>query len=151
MQGLHIGPALGALRQHLRGPADHRKGIGVDDRALAQNPCLAGQMVVQDRQALAHQLAARLLHIGLGFLVLTGRIAIGHEQRVETGMQVAGEEAGPAVQFRRAACAGRAGQIRFGMLVRQIVQDGAGLRQDPAVILDQGGHRTRRVHRQQLL
>lgn len=151
VQVLDVGIGAQTSRQELRGPADHREGIGVDDGSSAlKDEIPAVEVALEMGKLLGDQFVTGFYDGPLRGFALIGGVSIGHEDRPEGGMNVGCEEGGPAMRLGFGPRAFAAAQPSLWMLPCQIIEDRAGLCQGPAVILAESGHGARRIDRAKL-
>ena len=92
-----VGKSFQALRQHGRRPVQHRRRVGIDDRALVtDDPGPPLELPLKQGELTPHEVEPRLLHLpDCGRLVSSW-----HENGPEGGMEIAGKKGGPSRQIR---------------------------------------------------
>lgn len=148
MQRLYVGILYQAAWQESYRPTDHRKGISVDDRASSIKDKLPPfEVTIQKTKLLCHKPMPCLHYRPPSLVASESRVALRHKDRPEGGVNVRGEKGGPTARLSLSAYSVAATERSLGVLVRQIIEDRAGLRQNPAVILTKRWYSACRIER----
>mmetsp|Transcript_11322 Transcript_11322/g.32141 ORF Transcript_11322/g.32141 Transcript_11322/m.32141 type:complete len:252 (+) Transcript_11322:75-830(+) len=145
-EGLEVGVLSIAAFDHLDAPANHGKGLGIDDCAgLANNPLTTSEPFVENLQAVGEEGAASLLDFAEIVLLRASGVLLGVKVETRRFLQFSGQECRPLQELGLGERIVVAEQVFAAGTTRYVLKDRHVLGDNLAVWEDESGHRHQAV------